>query len=208
MTICGRIQFCLLQRTSLPHRLWLDQTLTSEYSVFPVPAYYQSRLGAFVSENPSTILWKLTQANASARFPLTSQAVEAWHAQLPFITSGISELLRVRPQAKDWGILLEYPIPIVGKRIDAVLLAHNFIIVIETKTGASPTSAARQVDDYALNLACFHEHSATRKIVPLVVADAPVAASATRTDFDSFIEKCQFASTRDLGAVLESICQQ
>jgi len=173
-----------------------------------MPAYYQSRLGEFVSENPSTILWKLAQANAVARFPLTSQAVEAWHVQLPFLTSGISELLRVRPQARDWGIMLEYPIPIVGKRIDAVLLAHNFIIVIETKTGASPNSAARQVDDYALNLACFHECSATKKIVPLVVSDAPVAASSARTEFDSLIEKCRFASTRDLGTVLENICQQ
>ncbi len=85
-----------------------------------MPAYYQSGLGAFVSENPSNILWKLAQANAAARFPLTSQATEAWHAQLPFLTSGISELLRARPEAKDWGILLDYPIPIVGKRIDAV----------------------------------------------------------------------------------------
>jgi hypothetical protein len=101
-------------------------------------------VGAFVSENPSTILWKLAPANAAARFPLTSQAIEAWHAQLPFLTSGISELLPARPEARDWGILLEYPIPIVGKRIDAVLLAHDFIIVIETKTGASPTSAARR----------------------------------------------------------------
>jgi len=80
--------------------------------------------------------------------------------------------------------------------------------VIETKTGTSPTSAARQVDDYALNLACFHEYSATRKIVPLVVADAPVAASSTRSEFDSLIEKCRFASTSDLGTVLDNICQQ
>jgi len=87
--------------------------------------------------------------------PLTPQAIEAWHAQLPFLTTGIAELLSALPKAKDWGILLEYPIPIVGKRIDAVLLAHNFIIVIETKTGASLTSAARQVDDYALNLGAF-----------------------------------------------------
>ena len=166
------------------------------------------RVGGFCTENPSNILWKLAQANAAARFPLTSQAIEAWHAQLPFLTSGISELLRARPDAKDWGILLEYPIPIVGKRIDAVLLSHNFIIVIETKTGTSPTSAARQVDDYALNLACFHEYSATKKIVPLVVADAPVAASSTRTEFDSLIEKCRFASTSELGMVLDNICQQ
>jgi hypothetical protein len=90
-----------------------------------MPAYYQSGLEAFVTENPATILWKLAQANAAARFPLTPQAIEAWHAQLPFLTSGISQLLRVQPRAKNWGILLEYPIPIIGKRIDAVLLAHN-----------------------------------------------------------------------------------
>jgi len=170
-----------------------------------MPAYYQSGLAAFLSENPSTILWRLAQANAAARFPLTPQAIEAWHAQLPFLIVGFSELLRARPEAKDWGILLEYPIPIVGKRIDAVLLAHNLIIVIETKTGISPTSAARQVDDYALNLACFHEGSTNRTIVPLVVADAPVATYTTPTEFHSFIEKCQIASTSALGRVLESI---
>jgi hypothetical protein len=186
----------------------LDQNGRSEYSCGPMPAYYQSGLGAFVSENPSTILWKLAQANAAAKFPLTSQAIEAWHAQLPFLTLGISELLRARPDAKDWGILLEYPIPIVGKRIDAVLLAHNFVVVIETKTGVSPTSAERQVDDYALNLACFHEYSRDKTVVPLVVADSRVASNRTRTEFDSFIEKCQFASTTDLGKVLEALCAE
>jgi hypothetical protein len=173
-----------------------------------MPAYYQSGLGAFVTENPSNILWKLAQANAAERFPLTPQAIEAWHAQLPFLTAGISELLGARPNAKHWGILLEYPIPIVGKRIDAVLLSRNLIIVIETKTGSSLTSAARQVDDYALNLACFHEHSKNRAVLPLVVADARVAANSARTEFDSLIEKCRFAATTDLGQVLENICQQ
>jgi hypothetical protein len=170
-----------------------------------MPAYYQSGLGAFVSENPSNILWKLAQANAAVRFPLTSQAIEAWHGQLPFLTAGISELLRTRPEAKNWSILLEYPIPIIGKRIDAVVLAHNVIVVIETKTGVSPTSAARQVDDYALNLACFHEGSTDRTIVPLVVSDAPVAAHSTRTEFHTFIETCRISSTSELGRILESI---
>jgi Schlafen group 3, DNA/RNA helicase domain len=173
-----------------------------------MPAYYQSGLGAFVDENPTTILWKLAEENAAARFPLTSQAVEAWRAQLPFLTAGISELLCVRPEAGRWGILLEYPIPIVGKRIDAVLLAHNVIIVIETKTGLSPTSAARQVDDYALNLACFHEYSREKTVVPLVVADSPTAANSARTEFDSLIENCRFSSISDLGRVLQAICKQ
>jgi len=172
-----------------------------------VPAYYQSGLEAFVRENPSTILWKLAQANAASRFPLTPQAIEAWHAQLPILTAGISELLRARPESRDWSILLEYPIPIVGKRIDAVVLAHNLIIVIETKTGASQTSAERQVDDYALNLACFHEYSANRTIVPLVVTNAPVAASA-RSEFPSLIEKSRLAAESNLGQTLTKICEE
>ena len=173
-----------------------------------MPAYYQTVLSTFVKEDFASILWKLVQANAAERFPLTPQAIEAWHLQLPFLVAGATELIRNRPEAKDWGLLLEYPIPIVGKRIDAVLLARNLIVVIETKTGASLTCAARQVDDYALNLACFHEFREHRTVVPLVVGDAPVAANSTRTDFDSLIERCRFASTGELGNVLENLCQQ
>ena len=173
-----------------------------------MPAYYQKALAGFITENPASVLWKLTQANAVERFPLTPQAIEAWGAQVPVLVTAIAHLTRVFPESQRWSILLEYPIPIVGKRIDAVLLMRNVIIVIETKTGASPTSAARQVDDYALNLACFHEYSAHRIIVPLVVADAPVATNVISTEFDTLIEKCQVSSTSGLGQILETICRQ
>jgi hypothetical protein len=96
----------------------------------------------------------------------------------------------------------------IGKRIDAVLIAHDVIIVIETKTGSSPTSAARQVDDYALNLACFHEHSKHRTIVPMVVADSPVASNKNKTDFDSLIEECRLTSTAGVEQLLKSICEK
>ena len=147
-----------------------------------MPAYYRSDLGAFLDRNSSEILWTLAQANASARFPILPQSIDAWDVQLPFLRDGFSELVGARPEALNWGILLEYPIPIVGKRIDAVLLAHDAIFVIETKTGVSPSSAARQVDDYALNLACFHERSYGKKIVPIVVANSYVASNSSRTD--------------------------
>ncbi len=171
-----------------------------------MPAYYRSGLGAFLHESPSEIFWKLAQGNAAARFPISPEAIEAWKVQLPFLRDGISDLVVARPAALVWGILLEYPIPIIGKRIDAVLLAHNSIFVIETKTGESPTSAARQVDDYALNLACFHEHSQAKRIVPIVVTNARVEANKARTDFDNLIESCQFTDTGRLGALLENLC--
>lgn len=173
-----------------------------------MPAYYHSSLREFFDKDPPTILWRLTQANGAAQFPLTPQAIDAWDLQLPFLTSGLSQLLASLPEASDWGILLEYPIPMVGKRVDAVVLAHNVIIVIETKTGASPNSAARQVDDYALNLACFHEYSEHKKIVPVVVSDSHVALNSTRTVFDNLIEPCRVTSTSDLGSTLRGICDQ
>jgi DUF2075 family protein len=173
-----------------------------------MPAYYQKALREFVAENPSNILWTLTQANAAEKFPLTPQAIESWRAQLPVLTAGIAHLLDKFRDAGSWSVLLEYPIPMVGKRIDAVLLAGDVVVVIETKTGTSPTSAARQVDDYSLNLACFHEGTLNKTVVPLVVSDAPVSANATTTEFDKLIDKCWFSSTFDLGRVLEAICRQ
>jgi hypothetical protein len=173
-----------------------------------MPAYYHAALTAFEREDATSILGTLAQANAQARFPLTPLAMEAWRAQLPILSSAVSYLLQTVPQSRTWSILLEYPIPIVGKRIDAVLLAGNLIIVLETKTGESLTSAARQVDDYALNLACFHERSTGKTIVPVVVSDASVSANTAKTPYDSLIEECRFSSSRDLGNVLREICDQ
>jgi len=173
-----------------------------------MPAYYRSKLGAFLDEPSATILWNLAQANASARFPISPQAIEAWNIQLPVLRDGFSQLLAMHPAGRNWELLLEYPIPIIGKRIDAVLLAHNVIFVIETKTGMSPSSAARQVDDYALNLACFHEHSRGRTVVPLVVSSSRVLSSTSRTDFDNLIEKCTCAAMSEFGPVLKQLCAE
>lgn len=186
----------------------LDRDTVSLISWHSMPAYYRSELGTFISENPSTILWKLAQQNACARFPITPEAIKAWNVQLPFLRAGLSQLLAAHSEATVWNLLLEYPIPMIGKRIDAVLLAYNAIFVIETKTGESPSSAVRQVDDYALSLACFHDESRGRRIVPIVVTDARVQASNARTTFDDLIENCRIATTRDFGALLDGLCTE
>lgn len=97
-------------------------------------------------------------------FPLAPEAVEAWELQLPPFIQGCRQLVSELPEAVEFEILLEYPIPRVGKRVDAVLLMHDVIVAIETKTGACATTAERQVDDYAINLACIHEPSANRTV--------------------------------------------
>src|SRR5208283_3400257 len=170
-----------------------------------MPAYYRASFEDFAFATQSAIEAKLTEQNAKAAFPLQPEALFAWKAQLPEFQNATRQLLHDVSDARSWSILLEYPIPRVGKRIDAVVLARDVIIVIEAKTGAAPTSAVRQVDDYALNLACFHEASASRSIVPVVVANAHVHMRRERTAFDHLIEPCMFTTFAEIGPMVQQI---
>jgi DUF2075 family protein len=177
-----------------------------------MPAYYRARLCDFIQHRTAVeldqILGKLATENAAARFPLSPEALEAWRAQLPPLIAGCSELIAAYPMAAAFEILLEYPIPRVGKRIDAVLLMQDVIVAIETKTGFAPTSAQRQVDDYCIYLACFHEPSANQKLVPLVISDARVARSGERPYAADLIEPCEFAETDSVGKKLLGIAHR
>ena len=170
-----------------------------------MPAYYCAPLRRFVQESVSSILGDLAVANGSAKFQLAPEAVEAWRLQLPTLMNGCAELMASVPRAADYELLLEYPIPRVGKRIDAVLLMNDVIVAIETKTGYAPTAAERQVDDYAIYLACFHEPSAKRTIVPLVISDGRIASGGVRPFADELIRPCRIAATKDVGQALVSI---
>jgi hypothetical protein len=170
-----------------------------------MPAYLRASLKKFIESSPTTIVGALATANADAKFQLAPEAIDAWKNQLSPLVAAFASLIDAEPSSSNWEILLEYPIPIVGKRIDAVLLAHNAIVVIETKTGSAPTSASRQVDDYALNLACFHEGSYGKKIIPLVLSDAETARNSVTTDFDSLIEPCQISNSSNIARILRAI---
>jgi hypothetical protein len=85
-----------------------------------MPAYYRAPLGTFITEAASSIIGALAVANRKSRFPLAPEAVEAWELQLPPLVQGCRQLVSKLPEAIEFEILLEYPIPRVGKRIDAV----------------------------------------------------------------------------------------
>lgn len=72
---------------------------------------------------------------------------------------------------KAW-ILFEYTIPRLGKRIDVVALLRERVFVIEFKAGETEFlhHDVDQVMDYALDLKNFHQGSAERMIVPILVA--------------------------------------
>ncbi len=69
-------------------------------------------------------------------------------------------------------MFLEFSIPRMGRRVDAVLLIGPVVFVIEFKVGERVFDRAGvdQVWDYALDLKNFHKASHSASIVPILVA--------------------------------------
>ncbi len=138
-----------------------------------MPAYAHYRLDAFCRADPPAVLGALTAAYAADAYTTQrTDATTAWNSQTEYLQTAARQLIERLPASADWHLLLEYQIPRRARRIDAVLLAADVVLVLEFKTGESPLTAAdrRQVEDYALDLRDFHTASCGRIILPLLVA--------------------------------------
>ncbi len=146
-----------------------------------MPAFYSRSIDEFLAQGLTEIVGQLTAAGGSAGFfqQLHSQTA-AWQLQI--------EILREALTGLKGYILLEYPIPRRGKRLDAVLLIGGLIVALEFKCGARyyDRLAITQVEDYCLDLRDFHRESRGRIIVPVVVAtDAPAGEFPSEPAVDS-----------------------
>ena len=132
-------------------------------------AWYGAAISDFLGASPELILGQLaTQGDFSL---LTSQR-DAWIAQIAFLQKHLGGL--------GGSVFLEFTIPRMGRRIDAVLLIGPVVFVVEFKVGQATfeRSAIDQVWDYALDLKNFHEASHAASIVPVLVATSAGDAGA------------------------------
>ncbi len=134
-----------------------------------MPAYYANSAAAFLAEDAKCIFSALVTQDEGYSW-LWRSAIDVWNEEIPWLQSTISAAATIDPNIRDWGILLEFPIPRRQKRIDVVLLAKDVIIVVELKTTFDGSAALAQVEDYALDLASFHALSSSATMVPVVVA--------------------------------------
>src|SRR5262245_420669 len=97
-------------------------------------------------------------------FELTEAQRNAWITQNDLLAKAVAHLEGL--------ILLEFSIPRMGARIDAVLVVGSVVFVLEFKAGEKRFHATDidQVMDYALDLHHFHEGSHDVWIAPIVVA--------------------------------------
>jgi hypothetical protein len=148
---------------TLPGAWWMPQSV--------MPALYMDSVAGFVASDPAHVLGSLTAALAEEGFGSTTPNTFSWQQEITELQTAFRRLTEASPLASQWQVLLEYVLPIIGKRVDCVLLAEDMAYVIEYKDGASSSarSALRQAQDYAWNLVDFHEASRHRIAIPIAV---------------------------------------
>lgn len=133
------------------------------------PAYYFAHVNEFLRASSNEILGAL----ASSHGTLEETQRSAWQIQIQVLKAALENL--------DGVIYLEFEVPRLGSRIDAVLVSGSAILPMEFKCGEKKYSRAHyeQAWDYALDLKNFHEGSHRSEIFPLLVATEAEAEDLT-----------------------------
>ena len=137
-------------------------------------AWYQAPIAEFLGEANDSVVGALT---TGSQFPITPAQAQAWKAEVDLLKSWLDGV--------SGEVLLEFTIPRLGGRIDAVVLTGPLVFAIEFKVGATEFdySAVTQAWDYALDLKNFHSASHSAAIVPLVVATEALTSPPVRVNF-------------------------
>ena len=139
-------------------------------------AWYSASIEDFIASSADTIFAQLAKRND---FDLVSTQRDAWIEQIEFLRSALNGLTGA--------IYLEFNIPRMGRRIDAVLLIGPVVFVVEFKVGEAEfeRAAIEQVWDYALDLKNFHEASHHASLVPILIATNSKESGPTELQVDA-----------------------
>ncbi len=140
---------------------------------------YGRPLVDFLVADSRAVLGELTQRSA---FDVNQTQVAAWEGSIKCLSEALALL------GSEGYLFLEFDVPRLGRRIDAVLVTGNAVFVIEFKVGANAFLAADldQVVDYALDLKHFHETSHDVPVVPILVA-TDTRASTVQAAMDASV---------------------
>jgi hypothetical protein len=124
-------------------------------------AWYAATIADFLDADFDSVLGRLA---IGSDFTVLQTQTDAWLAQIRLLHDHLDGLAG--------SLFMEFSIPRMGRRIDAVLLIGPVVFAVEFKVGESvfDRSAIDQVWDYALDLKNFHEASHSVSIVPILVA--------------------------------------
>jgi len=163
-------------------------------------AFYSATIKEFLEADDAFVLGQLVHSSA---FDVETTQRDAWLEELRILKSVLT------PYARRGKLYLEYSVPRLGKRIDAVVVVDHVVFVIEFKVGETKFTrgALDQVCDYVLDLNNFHETSHDKHLAPILVATraprAKFAVVATPAQDGVLFPIC--ASPLSLGQVFDAV---
>jgi hypothetical protein len=164
-----------------------------------VKAYYNAEVRNFLDDDDDRILGILT---AGHHHSLEGQQRWAWQEQIHVLRASLRNL-------QSGHLFLEFYIPRMGKRADALLIIAGIIFVVEFKIGAREhsQSALDQVEDYALDLKNFHEGTHSLPVVPILVSSKAAPRELWPLIFaDDHVAKPVATNASLLGVRLRGFC--
>src|SRR5205814_1630315 len=124
-------------------------------------AYYSATVESFLATESRSVLGALAAAHSH---DLEVDQRQAWEEEIDILRSTLAGL--------EGTLYLEFDVPRLGSRIDAVFIAGAAIFPTEFKCGERQFRPAdyNQAWDYALDLKNFHAASHDAAILPILVA--------------------------------------
>ncbi len=163
-------------------------------------AWYAGPFSQFLSHTTEEVLGRLTDnSNVSVDLDQT----RAWKAQVDFLKKWL--------YGRTGFLLLEFNIPRMGLRADAVLLLGGCVVILEFKTGEKQVhqGALNQVWEYALDTKNFHEPSHDLPIIPVLLPTEYGSDELPPRSFaDDHVCKPFAASTHNFPKLLDELQAQ
>lgn len=124
-------------------------------------AYYTGTVETFCATSPDEVIGVLAKR---AEFDLQLPQRDAWLEEIRILRTALAGLTGT--------LFMEFSVPRIGSRLDAVLISRDSIFAIEFKVGEKRflRDHLNQVWDYALDLKNFHKASHNAHIIPILVA--------------------------------------
>lgn len=163
-------------------------------------AFYSETIGGFLDQSDDVVMGRLALASPFADDP---NQKAAWKEQFRILRAALA------PYRADGKLYLEFDVPRMGMRIDAVAVIRNVVFVLEFKVGEThfATHDIDQACDYALDLKNFHETSHAATVAPILVAtkahSLPFEIGTTARDDGLLIPVC--ACEANLGDAISAI---
>lgn len=162
-------------------------------------AWYSESFAAFVAHSVDEVIGQLTN-NSNRSIELEQR--DAWRTEIEFLKQWV--------RGRSGTVLLEFNIPRMGLRADAVLVMAGCVVILEFKVGetSSARHALSQVWQYALDTKNFHETSHAVPIVPVLIPTGYSAGEPSTPPYaaDRVREPVSLAP-QQVPALLDQLCR-